>query len=379
MRGNAMSLSDEASSVTMLRVNNGYRPEAPTDTKTETTSSGQPVRDNIPENTKTTAQPGTNDLTSSGKSSLDSLVYYGKRAGLLLAGIAVLGVIAGKSGITIPFIGQAPANTVVAVSSLGGQNNSLVPPSFGNQNAKQLSSSAIREETGGKEKQQGGTTAGQSSPSAEVKPELNSSEHNETNTVLGVLPQDDRHITYRLNQSEAHSDQQQIANDKLFIEMHRQLDTLSDQVKELQNRLETTKQALNDRVSAGLGKIDGRIDELQHREDLIETQHKTEQTSQVQSQAIKPPVANQPKADPASTPPKEEKHVAKKAVKEPAAAPLPHYSVQAGAPDVAILMDSSGSPIRVQPGSTLDGWGNVLSVVQSGNNWVVKTEHGTIR
>lgn len=173
---------------------------------------------------------------------------------------------------------------------------------------------------------------------------------------------------------------QDVGSDRLFIEMHKQLDIMSNQMKELQDRLESTQQALNERVSTGLGKIDGRLDELQHREDLLETQKKTEPqpgASPVQSK-VSTPVAEKSKD---VTPDVAEHHSAKKSTKSPAPAPapLPHYTVQAGAPDIAILMDSSGTPLRVQPGTSLDGWGNVLSVSASGNGWVVKTEHGTIR
>ncbi|WP_143216490.1 hypothetical protein [Acetobacter orientalis] len=61
------------------------------------------------------------------------------------------------------------------------------------------------------------------------------------------------------------------------------------------------------------------------------------------------------------------------------AAPRPHYTVQAGAPDIAILESPQGQPVRVQPGSMLDGWGAVTAITQSGSGWVVHTEHGTIR
>lgn len=195
---------------------------------------------------------------------------------------------------------------------------------------------------------------------------------------------EDQHFNNQMenatNREQAVPQKPDMGSDKLFIEMHHQLDTMSNQMKELESKLETAQQALNERVSVGLGKIDGRLDELQHREDLIESQKKTELAPQPQAAQPKVLTPAAPKTtDQSSVPVKEEHHAPKKASKEPTPAPLPHYTVQAGAPDIAILTDSAGTPIRVQPGSSLDGWGNVLSVEQSGNTWLVKTEHGTIR
>jgi hypothetical protein len=73
------------------------------------------------------------------------------------------------------------------------------------------------------------------------------------------------------------------------------------------------------------------------------------------------------------------------------AVPLPsqpavpqQYHVQAASPGLAMLttVDRSGgdgSQIEVQVGDTLPGYGHVLSVMQQGTSWVVKTDSGLIQ
>ncbi|MBO1326282.1 hypothetical protein K2X14_14170 [Acetobacter sp. TBRC 12305] len=168
------------------------------------------------------------------------------------------------------------------------------------------------------------------------------------------------------------------ASDRLFVEMSHKLEALTASVNDLQKRLDASQQAINDRLATGLGKIDGRLDELRHRTDVLDA-----------DRAARTPVqtaAAPPKATPA-TPPSTAKdtgvdkpHALTKATSQEAPPPpRPHYTVQAGAPDIAILTDAQGRPTRVLPGSSLEGWGTVLSVVQTGSGWAVKTEHGTIR
>ena len=60
------------------------------------------------------------------------------------------------------------------------------------------------------------------------------------------------------------------------------------------------------------------------------------------------------------------------------------YHVQAASPGLAMLttVDRSGgdgSQIEVQVGDTLPGYGHVLSVMQQGTSWVVKTDSGLIQ
>lgn len=65
------------------------------------------------------------------------------------------------------------------------------------------------------------------------------------------------------------------------------------------------------------------------------------------------------------------------------AGPL-QYHVQAASPGLAMLAQvdrggGDGAQLQVQVGDTIPGYGRVLSVEQQGTNWVVRTEHGTIR
>lgn len=60
------------------------------------------------------------------------------------------------------------------------------------------------------------------------------------------------------------------------------------------------------------------------------------------------------------------------------------YRVQAASPGLAMLAEigrggGPGAQLEVQVGDSIPGYGRVLSVAQQGTNWVVKTEHGTIR
>jgi hypothetical protein len=65
------------------------------------------------------------------------------------------------------------------------------------------------------------------------------------------------------------------------------------------------------------------------------------------------------------------------------AGPL-QYHVQAASPGLAMLAQvdrggGDGAQLQVQVGDTIPGYGRVLSVKQQGTNWVVQTEHETIR
>jgi hypothetical protein len=60
------------------------------------------------------------------------------------------------------------------------------------------------------------------------------------------------------------------------------------------------------------------------------------------------------------------------------------YHVQAASPGLAMLseLDASGGEERqlpVAPGEDVPGWGKVVSIVQQGTSWMVKTERGVIQ
>jgi len=57
------------------------------------------------------------------------------------------------------------------------------------------------------------------------------------------------------------------------------------------------------------------------------------------------------------------------------------YHIQAASPGLAMLStaDDGGSSIQVGVGDEVPGIGQVLSIYQTGNAWVVKTDHGVIR
>lgn len=395
MRGHAMAHQTEtAVGVTMLR-SPGAAPPTASPQQDSTVNSG-PAATSL---NAASAVPNSNitsaDNETEGKLRLMSrLGPYGKLSVCLLAGVALFGFGVSKAGLTIPFL--SPTKAPALSSPIPHNNNAsgITPPEFTQPDARQ------KEQTNTQPLSQlvpPHIEAAPPMPPAPSKVSLNGQEEKATvsppppltspktptqqDDVRGM---EDQHFNNQMenatNREQAVPQKPDMGSDKLFIEMHHQLDTMSNQMKELESKLETAQQALNERVSVGLGKIDGRLDELQHREDLIESQKKTELAPQPQAAQPKVLTPAAPKTtDQSSVPVKEEHHAPKKASKEPAPTPLPHYTVQAGAPDIAILTDSAGTPIRVQPGSSLDGWGNVLSVEQSGNTWLVKTEHGTIR
>jgi hypothetical protein len=167
--------------------------------------------------------------------------------------------------------------------------------------------------------------------------------------------------------------------DQLFMEMSRKLTEMTSRIDTLEQKLDASQHALHDQIVSGLGTVGGRLDELRHREDTLEA-------SQV-AHAAPAPAAPATAQAATATPAQNTAHKATETPRRPHAetAPAerpvarPHYTVQAGAPDIAILQSPQGQPVRVQPGSMLDGWGAVTAVTQSGSGWVVHTEHGTIR
>lgn len=170
--------------------------------------------------------------------------------------------------------------------------------------------------------------------------------------------------------------------DQLFMEMSHKLTEMTNRIDTLEQKLDASQHALHDQIVSGLGTVGGRLDELRHREDTLEASQATHATPAAAAPATAP-ASSAPASAASSThktpdaAPTRHTHTEAQPVERPA--PRPHYTVQAGAPDIAILEGPQGQPVRVQPGSMLDGWGAVTAVTQSGSSWVVHTEHGTIR
>lgn len=169
------------------------------------------------------------------------------------------------------------------------------------------------------------------------------------------------------------------AEDQLFMEMSRKLTEMTNRIDTLEQKFDANQHALHDQIVSGLGTVGGRLDELRHREDTLEASQTAHTTLTPEAPATAPvsaPAAStsHKAAEPAPT---HRTHTEAQPAERPV--PRPHYTVQAGAPDIAILENPQGQPVRVQPGSTLDGWGAVTAITQSGSSWVVHTEHGNIR
>lgn len=394
MRGNVMTLQPENSSVTMLRTNTDDN-TAPNLQKSQAQDEGSPpsapVENGGPEFISN-KHAGMDSVNTGG---LSKITRYKKP---ILAGFVVAACYATwTTGVQIPFLGHNTSKPVVAITPIQRNGSGITPPELGSETAiptpqkppqPRLNPHVLTPATQSNPLPEHGMAppsplTPQPDTAIAIPPPAPASETTQ-NTTADVHNMVDTHFDERMEHAEAlnpsvvsRQQNQDGASDRLFIEMNRRLADMSNQMKELQAKLDTTQQALNDRISTGLGKIDGRLDELQHREDLIESQKRPEPTSS--SQGTTPKAApNDTRANPVATA-LSDHHTVKKITKDPTPAPLPHYSVQAGAPDIAILMDSSGTPLRVQPGSNIDGWGNVLAVMPAGNGWVVKTEHGIIR
>ncbi|GBR25705.1 hypothetical protein [Gluconobacter japonicus] len=155
---------------------------------------------------------------------------------------------------------------------------------------------------------------------------------------------------------------------KLELELAGKLHELDVHVSALDQRLSAVQDTLGERINMGLGKVSGRLDELEHRED---------QTDQALKATPKP--TRKGNAPPAGSGTASGTKPAPTQKAQPPAPSRPVYHVQAGAPGIAILQDSSGNPIRVENGETIPGWGLISAITQTGSGWVVHTEHGSIR
>jgi hypothetical protein len=161
------------------------------------------------------------------------------------------------------------------------------------------------------------------------------------------------------------------------MEMSRKLTEMTNRIDALEQKLDASQHALHDQIVSGLGTVGGRLDELRHREDTIEASQ-VSHAAPAPAPAVAPAAAMQTPSGPhKATETPRHPHAETAPAERPVA--RPHYTVQAGAPDIAILESPQGQPVRVQPGSMLDGWGAVTAITQSGSSWVVHTEHGTIR
>ena len=87
-----------------------------------------------------------------------------------------------------------------------------------------------------------------------------------------------------------------------------------------------------------------------------------------------------PAAAPRSTPHQSTKTVASGASPATISPPV-QYQVQAASPGLAMLsvVGGNGSPLEVQAGDYISGYGKVLAVVQQGDSWVVQTQSGNIQ
>lgn len=161
----------------------------------------------------------------------------------------------------------------------------------------------------------------------------------------------------------------------LELEMARQLKTLDDHVAVLQKNVDTIKDNLTATLNRSLGEVQGRLDELQHHEDQTDRAlqanqpaliHDTHEHNAAASAAPKTVTTPQPRQSKEQNTPK------------PSPVHLPQFTVQAGAPGIAILQDEQGNASRVEVGSLIPGWGAVITITSSGSRWVVRTPKGLI-
>lgn len=166
----------------------------------------------------------------------------------------------------------------------------------------------------------------------------------------------------------------------LMLDLAKRLDAMNHHLDDVQEQLRKQIADDHDQLRAEMdtrdGKLGGRLDELQHREDIAEL-------AAQQRPAATAGGAHAPKA-PRQAAPQEanatQAHAEAAATTHPTpVAHLPRYHIMAGGPDVAVLMGPDGNSIEVTPGSDLGPYGHVTAVTQRGADYVVTTEHGVIR
>ncbi|AAW59683.1 hypothetical protein [Gluconobacter oxydans] len=161
----------------------------------------------------------------------------------------------------------------------------------------------------------------------------------------------------------------------LELEMAKQLKTLDDHVAALQKNVDAMQDNLTATLNRGLGEFKGRLDELQHHED------QTDRALQASQSALTHPAHDHSSAAPVT--PRavsvaQPHPSAEPSTPKPAPVHLPQFTVQAGAPGIAILQDEQGNASRVEAGSVIPGWGPVITITSSGSRWVVRTPKGLI-
>ncbi len=161
----------------------------------------------------------------------------------------------------------------------------------------------------------------------------------------------------------------------LELEMAKQLKTLDDHVAALQKNVDAMQDNLTATLNRGLGEFKGRLDELQHHED------QTDRALQASQSALAHPARDHSSAAPVA--PRavsvaQPHPSAEPSTPKPAPVHLPQFTVQAGAPGIAILQDEQGNASRVEAGSVIPGWGPVITITSSGSRWVVRTPKGLI-
>lgn len=167
-------------------------------------------------------------------------------------------------------------------------------------------------------------------------------------------------------------------DEEIELQLAGKVKSLADQVGAIDARLTDLRQGLDDRIATGMGKLDGRLDELQHRQDELDQGLRTVNAGAVQK--VTSAAASQTVQAPVPAPLHSAQRVAKRVrgAATPVSQPRASYRVQAGAPGLAILSDAAGDAIRVEPGTTIPGWGTVDSITEGDSGWVVKTAAGVI-
>lgn len=353
-----MTTEPETGSVTMLR-----KPATPpADSQTS-----QTVAPNVTEPAAATApnvvaQMSPPDVPAPGllkKVTRSKILWSGAAAVALLGiGAAVLHVVPSRT----PAQHAVPAAKTVAIAPADINSSALTPPDLGTPPTPAA-------------KQTQAANASKLTPATTSSPAQTTTQPVEApsaQTAAEEVPPDTRvdHPATRTTTS---------AEDQLFMEMSHKLTEMTNRIDTLEQKLDANQHALHDQLVSGLGTVGGRLDELRHREDTLEA-NQTAHTALTPAAPTTAPVSapaastSHKAAEPAPT---HRAHTEAQPAERPV--PRPHYTVQAGAPDIAILESPQGQPVRVQPGSTLDGWGAVTAITQSGSSWVVHTEHGNIR
>lgn len=353
MRGLAMTTEPETGSVTMLR-----KPGTP---QTEPAATTPPAA--TPQATPTTAP-----LPEPGNTATRSKAL---RAGLVLVAAAGIGASVAYVASSRSPAPHAPLHAQMAGANGAAVNSSgITPPDLGTPPASPAKQATAAAPTNtDKPPVPASTPLTQPSPSLDAPAQATSEK-----TMPGTQADQPTPTTTTT------------AEDQLFMEMSRKLTEMASRIDTLEQKFDASQRALHDQLVSGLGTVGGRLDELRHREDTLEA------TQSVHAASPPAAAANVTTSPPATATPTPARNNAHKSAETTAThhtpsdaqpaehpAPRPHYTVQAGAPDIAILESPLGQPVRVQPGSVLDGWGTVTAVTQSGSSWVVHTEHGTIR